>query len=84
MITVYTRPDCQPCKATKRKLSQLGAAYAVIDVTKDPEALDLIRDLGYLQAPVIVVRDGGELIHWGGYAPDKLEWAALSLETHEP
>ncbi len=76
MITVYSRPDCQPCKATKRKLEQLGAEYTVIDVTEDPDALTLIRDLGYLQAPVIVVRDGDEETHWGGYAPDKLRWAA--------
>ncbi len=75
-ITVYTRPDCQPCKATKKKLEQLGAAYTAIDVTEDDEALALIRGLGYLQAPVIVVRDGDEAVHWGGYAPDKLRWAA--------
>lgn len=75
-ITVYSRPDCQPCKATKRKLEQLGAKYTAIDVTEDPDGLALIRDLGYLQAPVVVVRDGGEVIHWGGYAPDKIRWVA--------
>lgn len=80
-ITVYTRPDCQPCKATKKKLEQLGADYTVVDVTEDADALDLIRDLGYLQAPVTVVRDGDDEIHWGGYAPDKLRWAANATNS---
>ncbi|MFD3594288.1 glutaredoxin domain-containing protein [Nocardia sp. NPDC058640] len=73
---MYSRPNCQPCKATVKKLDQLGAVYTKIDVTQDPDALELIRGLGYLQAPVIVVRDGGEVIHWAGYAPDKLRWVA--------
>ncbi len=76
MITVYTRPDCQPCKATKRTLEQLKAAYTLVDVTEHPEALDLIRGLGYLQAPVVVARVGDEEFHWGGFSPDKLRWAA--------
>lgn len=72
MITVYTKPDCQPCNATKKKLEQLGAEYTLIDVTEDPDAAAAVRELGYLQTPVVVVGD----IHWSGYSPDKLRWAA--------
>ncbi|WP_062954194.1 glutaredoxin family protein, partial [Nocardia farcinica] len=50
-IKVYTRPNCQPCKATKKKLDQLGAVYTLVDVTEDAEARDAIRALGYKQAP---------------------------------
>ncbi|MBF6326570.1 glutaredoxin family protein [Nocardia cyriacigeorgica] len=71
-ITVYSRPNCQPCKATKRQLDKLGADYTVIDVTEDEAALEFIRGLGYLQAPVVVAGDH----HWAGFSPDKLAWAA--------
>ncbi|MFE2994100.1 glutaredoxin domain-containing protein [Nocardia sp. NPDC059246] len=67
-ITVYSRPNCQPCKATIRKLDALGADYRKVDVTEDDDALDYIRSLGYSQAPVVVA---GET-HWTGYSPDKL------------
>lgn len=70
-ITVYSRPNCQPCKATKRQLDRLGADYTVIDVTEDEAALDFIRGLGYSQAPVVVAGDH----HWAGFSPDKLAWA---------
>ncbi|MET8430142.1 glutaredoxin family protein [Nocardia sp. NPDC004860] len=67
-ITVYSRPNCQPCKFTIRKLESLGAEFRKIDVTEDDDALDFIRSLGYKQAPVVVA---GER-HWSGYSPDKI------------
>ncbi|MEV6219780.1 glutaredoxin domain-containing protein [Nocardia sp. NPDC051833] len=80
LITVYTRPNCQPCRATKRKLEQLEAAYTLIDVTEYPDALDQIRGLGYLQAPVVVARVGDEEFHWGGFSPDKIAWAVKAID----
>ncbi len=76
MITVYSRPNCQPCKATKRTLDKLGTEYTMIDVTEDPDALDMIRSLGYLEAPVVVARVGDDEFHWSGFSPDRLRWAA--------
>lgn len=67
-ITVYSRPDCQPCKATIRKLNELGADYQKVNLTEDPEALDYVKSLGYTGAPVVVA---GER-HWAGYSPDKI------------
>ncbi len=72
MITVYSRPNCQPCKMTMLKLDKLGASYAKIDVTEDADALATIKALGYSQAPVVVVGDE----HWSGFKPHHLEWAA--------
>lgn len=76
-ITVYSRPNCQPCVATKRKLDQLGAAYAVVDVTEDADALAYIKSLGYLQAPVVVAGDD----HWTGYRPHRIEEAVNGSEA---
>ncbi len=66
MIRVYTKPDCQQCDATKRKLDQLGLAYEAIDLTMDADAYALVTGLGYKTAPVVVAGDA----HWGGFRPD--------------
>ncbi|WP_029923876.1 glutaredoxin family protein [Nocardia otitidiscaviarum] len=76
-ITVYSRPGCQPCKATIKKLNSLGADYRKVDVTEDAEALDYIKSLGYLQAPVVVA--GGE--HWAGYSPDRITEAVAAWQA---
>lgn len=70
-ITVYTKPACPQCMATKRKLDKLGLDYRLVDLTKDEEARDhVVNTLGYSAAPVVEV-DGDD--HWGGYRPDDLE-----------
>ncbi|WP_280389814.1 glutaredoxin family protein [Nocardia wallacei] len=71
-ITVYSRPNCQPCRMTIRQLEKLGAPYVKVDVTEDSEAAERIKALGYLQAPVVVVGDE----HWSGFKPQKIAWAA--------
>lgn len=73
-LTVYTSPGCMPCRATIRKLNQLGIEYARVDVTEDPDALAFIKSLGYSQAPVVVAGD----VHWSGYAPDKIARAVAN------
>lgn len=67
-ITVYSRPNCEPCKATIRKLNSLGARYEKVDLTEDPDALDYVKSLGYSGAPVVVAGD----VHWAGFSPDKI------------
>ena len=65
-ITVYTKPSCVQCNATYRALDSKGILYNVVDVSADDEALATIKELGYLQAPVVVTEDN----HWSGYRPD--------------
>lgn len=67
-VTVYSKPACVQCDATYRALDKHGIAYDVVDLTQDPTALELVRSLGYLQAPVVVA--GGT--HWSGFRPDQI------------
>lgn len=67
-ITVYTLPSCVQCKATYRALDSKGLEYEIFDVSEDEKALELVKSLGYLQAPVVVA-DGD---HWSGFRPDKI------------
>ena len=68
MITVYSKPACVQCTATKRFLTQKGAEFIEIDVTEDDEAMALIKEQGFLQAPVVNWKDRW----WSGFDPDKL------------
>lgn len=68
-ITLYTKPACVQCKMTKRALDRAGLAYEMIDISLDTEALDYVKALGYLQAPVVEV--DGE--HWSGFRPDRIQ-----------
>jgi glutaredoxin-like protein NrdH len=54
---------------TKRFLDSKGTEYDVIDMSMDDSAADMVRGLGYQQAPVVMTADGR---HWGGFQPDKL------------
>lgn len=66
-ITVYTKPGCFGCRKTIEKFRDAGIDPAVVDVSVTPAALDYITgDLGYTQAPVVVVDDH---FHWSGLDP---------------
>lgn len=65
-ITVYTKPACVQCNATKRALKKRGLEFDEIDLTEDADALAAVKALGYQAAPVVFA-DGN---HWSGYRPD--------------
>lgn len=74
-ITVYTKPSCVKCNATKRALAKAGLSYEEIDLTKDEDALAKVVSLGYQEAPILFVDDN----HWGGFRPDKIKALAREL-----
>lgn len=72
-VTVYSKPACVQCNATVRALDKKGIEYSVVDMSQDMDALERVRALGYMQAPVVMA--GSD--HWSGFRPDKI----ASLET---
>ena len=67
---VYTKPDCGQCDATKRWLDMYGVPYETEDVTKNPLALERVRELGYLEMPVVESKIHG---HWSGFRIERLK-----------
>lgn len=49
--------------------------YSTVNLVTDPTALETVKELGYLQAPVIITEDenGNIVKHWSGYNPDAIE-----------
>ncbi|MFI8595841.1 glutaredoxin-like protein NrdH [Kocuria koreensis] len=76
-ITVYTKPACVQCNATYRALDKRGISYDVVDVTEDAQALEHIKGLGYMQAPVVETEDD----HWSGFRPDKIGTLEAALAS---
>lgn len=69
-ITVYSKPNCMPCKLTKSEMSKRGIEFNEVDITADPEAYDYVMGLGALSAPVVVVGDKVDV--WFGFKPEKI------------
>ena len=68
MTTVYTKPACVQCDMTKRYMDKNGIEYTTVDITKDPEALEMILGMGFQSAPVVISEAG----NWAGFQPDKI------------
>ncbi|MGB6071124.1 MAG: glutaredoxin domain-containing protein [Rhodococcus sp. (in: high G+C Gram-positive bacteria)] len=75
-ITVYTKPQCDPCNATKIFLDRKKVNYRIIDVTEDPDAYRFITDeLGYRQTPVVYADENH---HFSGFQIDALNKLAAA------
>ena len=54
MVKLYGKSNgCSNCEMAKSMLERNNIEYEFIDVSKDKEALNLIKSLGYRQVPVI-------------------------------
>ena len=49
-------------------LDARGLAYQLVDLTEDTAAMEMVTQLGYRQAPVVVAGDS----HWAGFRPDMI------------
>ncbi len=78
-IIVYSKPGCVKCDWTYKALEAKGIDdYRVVNLAEDAAALEYVKDLGYLEAPVVVVDDQD---HWSGFRPDHIDRVASHL-TH--
>ena len=73
-VTVYTKPDCRQCDATKRYLSERDVSFGV-ESLEDAANLAAAKALGHMGAPVVVFApDGaGTEVSWSGFRPDMLD-----------
>ncbi|WEV75308.1 glutaredoxin-like protein NrdH [Bifidobacterium sp. ESL0800] len=71
-VTVFTKPRCPQCEATKRQLKRQGIAFETVDLTENPSTLEQITQAGFRQAPVVITPDAS----WSGYRPDLIKQLA--------
>lgn len=68
-VIVYTKPNCMPCRMTKRLLDRAGIPYVEVDVSTHPDAVQDVRAMGYASVPVVVTTVG---THWSGFSPERI------------
>jgi glutaredoxin-like protein NrdH len=68
-ITIYTTPNCVQCDTTKRLFTKAGIEYNLIDLSNDPEAMEMVKGLGHTASPVVIA---GER-HWSGFRINKIQ-----------
>jgi glutaredoxin-like protein NrdH len=89
IVTVYTQPACVQCDRTKKwlddpKRGNMEGQYKVVDLAENPEALEAVKALGYMAAPVVIVGNPGandDETHWYGFRPDMLAEFARNPQT---
>ena len=64
------------CDSTFRALFSKGIDPEYINLAVDPDALQKVKELGYLQAPVVVLDEE----HWSGFRPDKISEVVARLK----
>ena len=71
-FTLYTKANCVQCNATKKALKKKGLVegvdYQAVYVDQDAAALEQLKELGFLQAPVVITENDA----WSGFRPDKI------------
>lgn len=69
MVTLYSKPNCPKCMATKRDLDKNGIAYTYIDVSESLDAYAYLKSKDILSLPFVETDDE----EWTGYRPDKIK-----------
>lgn len=67
-ITVYTNPNCVQCIQTKKYFDANEVPYSVVDLSEDKAALDMVLELGFTSAPVVIANKE----KWSGFRMGKL------------
>jgi len=62
-VIIYTLPNCVQCDTSKRMMKRLEIEFEEVDLSKDDAAAEMVKELGYTAAPVII--NGNT--HWSGF-----------------
>lgn len=79
-VRVYSKPNCTQCTMMKNLLDALEVPYTLEDIT-DPGNLAAVKELGFLQAPVVTVGDSADDM-WSGFQPDRIKETAARIKEN--
>lgn len=74
-LTVWSKPNCQQCDATKRFLDKRQIEFEAKNLLEHPEQVAQFQEMNLLQAPIVVTPDD----IWSGFRPDRLDDAIARL-----
>ena len=68
---VYTTRGCQACTLTIKALKDRGVTVQAVPLEESNPAQELVREMGYTQAPVVLTGDRS----WSGFRPEAIKAA---------
>lgn len=71
-VTVYSKPACGQCDATKRWLDKRGIKYVPLGLGDHPEKVEEFREQGLLAAPIVVIQTRDKTVTWSGFRATQL------------
>ncbi|MFC9768635.1 glutaredoxin domain-containing protein [Rhodococcus jostii] len=80
-VTVYSKPNCMGCTATKRLLTRLEIPHTIVDITDDGAAYEYVRSLGYTSAPVVVAELPDGMQHWAEFREERIRHLRRELDA---
>lgn len=81
-VTLYTKPRCEQCRASKRRLTEAGVEFHTRDLTAPANAdfLATAIEAGHQSAPIVHYElDDGTGGIWSGYRPDLIDALAKRI-----
>jgi glutaredoxin-like protein NrdH len=78
-FVVYTKSNCQPCNATKRRFAAAGVETIEVKIDDGSPSSDaIVTELkadGFQESPVVkVIDEHGDYVNaWSGYRPDLID-----------
>lgn len=81
MIEVFGKPDCPGCEQVKKLLDREGAVYEYYDVTDNPWALDVLKEHGVKQVPLVLSWTHQPIV---GFKPDVIKQLVRAYEQSAP
>lgn len=74
-LTVYTKPNCPMCKATRTYLEKHNIPYIEAQLETNPQIIETAKQHHILTAPIVTITtpDGNIQDIWGGFNPTKLK-----------
>jgi len=74
-IIVYTVANCVQCDQTKKTFKKAGVKFSEVDLTNNPDLLDVFKKQGFQSAPVVLTNQDSDQDSWSGFRPDKIKKA---------
>lgn len=68
-VTVYSKPNCVDCTATKKLLNSVGVEFTEVNVTEDPSVIASLKKEGFRKMPVVYADDQEP---WSGFQEDRI------------
>lgn len=79
MVKLYTQPACNDCVKTKKAFKKQGIQYEEIDISQDPSARKMIKEQGFMKAPVVMTENES----WSGFKPQKISSMMVQVDDKE-